>query len=236
MNVKLSESKQPLRYSQQYYKCTSYEDNCIEINGYAVIANIDDAYIEADNAKNLALSDVSHLARIGIKNYSKDLEIQKLIQNIPNKINTANNLQGSLVAKLGMDELLILNTIESNSDLPLLVTNSHFSETIYSGSACFFPRQDSNTCFVLTGKYVPDILAKLCAFDLRDKNFKNLQVSQTIVARISAIIIRNDLSHCCCFYLLIDSAYSSYLWDVLIDAMEEYSGAVIGVESLKLLT
>ena len=54
------------------------------------------------------------------------------------------------------------------------------------------PRADSHFWFLLTGRHVPAMLAKLCGIDLRIDRFAPLEVAQTQAVRLSVIIIRDD--------------------------------------------
>ena len=76
------------------------------------------------------------------------------------------------------------------------------------------------------------MLAKLCAIDFRDSNFKMLQVAQTSVARLNAIILREDLGGSHGFHILADRGSAEYLWDCIVDAGGEYAIQVVGLRLL----
>jgi len=88
---------------------------------------------------------------------------------------------------------------------------------------CPVPRFDANAWFVVVGSRAAEMLAKICGVDLRAKTFADATVAQTIVARASAIVIRDDLDGVLRYHLLVDRTMSAYLWDVLRDAMTEFS-------------
>jgi sarcosine oxidase subunit gamma len=52
---------------------------------------------------------------------------------------------------------------------------------------------------------------------------------------MSGIIIRADLGRTPAYYVLADSASAEYLWGCLMDAMEEFSGAPVGLLALRQL-
>ena len=64
------------------------------------------------------------------------------------------------------------------------------------------------------------MLAKLCAIDLRVDRFAPLQVAQTQAARLSVILVR-DGTDPPAWHVLADSSCADYLWDSLVDAMQE---------------
>ena len=85
------------------------------------------------------------------------------------------------------------------------------------------PRADSHSWFLLTGRHVPAMLAKLCGIDLRPDRFAPLQVAQTQAARLSVVILRDDTA-LPAWHLLTDSASADYAWGCLLDAMQEFGG------------
>jgi sarcosine oxidase subunit gamma len=76
------------------------------------------------------------------------------------------------------------------------------------------------------------MLAKLCGVDLAADQFANGAAAQTSVARLWAIVIRHDIAETISFSILAESASAEYLWDCLIDAMTEFSGATCAIETL----
>ncbi len=76
------------------------------------------------------------------------------------------------------------------------------------------------------------MLAKLCGVDLRPRSFDDLEIAQTIVARLSAIVVRDDIGETLAYHLLADSASALYLWDCVVEAMAEFDGVVAGAEAL----
>mgnify|MGYP000225733921 FL=1 len=55
---------------------------------------------------------------------------------------------------------------------------------------------------------------------------------QTSVARINAIVINVSDAQTQKFNLLCGRAAALYLWDVLIDAIDEFDGHVAGIEAI----
>ena len=93
------------------------------------------------------------------------------------------------------------------------------------------PRADSHFWFLLTGRHVPAMLAKLCGVDFRTDRFAPLHVAQTQAARLSVVIIRDD-SALPAWHLLADSDSADYVWTCLVDAMEEFGGKQASPEVL----
>jgi sarcosine oxidase subunit gamma len=97
------------------------------------------------------------------------------------------------------------------------------------------PRRDSHAWFLVSGGAAAAMFAKLCGVDLRPEKFPDLSVAQTSVARISAIVIRDDREGTLAYHLLTDSASAEYLWDCLLDAMTEFEGRPVGLAAVRAL-
>ena len=63
----------------------------------------------------------------------------------------------------------------------------------------------------------------------------NGHIAQTSLAKMSGIVIRADLGRTPAYHVLADSASAEYLWGCLLDAMEEFDGAPVGLLALRQL-
>jgi len=97
-------------------------------------------------------------------------------------------------------------------------------------------REEVSCWLRISGEQALAMFAKMCAVDLRAPQFENLQITQTNVARLSTIILRNDAGSLPSFDLLTDSASVVYLWDCLMDAMAEFDGTAVGLDALRAVT
>lgn len=70
-------------------------------------------------------------------------------------------------------------------------------------------------------------MAKLCGVDLRPQTF-----APGSVARISVIVINAAIAELPALHILCDRASASYFWDALLDAMAEFGGQPVGIDSL----
>jgi sarcosine oxidase, subunit gamma len=76
------------------------------------------------------------------------------------------------------------------------------------------------------------MFAKICGVDLRASSFANHRIAQTSVARSNGIVIRSDLGGVPAYHLLGDSASASFVWRSVLDAMDEFGGAPVGLDAL----
>lgn len=198
-----------------------------EVCGDAAVAT--DYPGHAGLAQRLALVDLSPLPRLGFKGPRALSWLRRQVGDVPDDNNRAYVLgDGALVARLTDTEALILCDIAVSG-----ATVAALEEADLIAGAYPAPRRDSHAWFVLCGDFAVDCLQKLCGLDLRPQRFADLAVAQTSLARLSAILIRQDRGAVPSFHILADSASALYLWDVLIDSMDEFLGAPAGWKALR---
>ncbi len=179
----------------------------------------------------MALIDLSPLPRIGFKGPQTLEWLSRQAVTIPARNNRAERqTDGALAIRLADTEVTILGDIDSRDN-----TVSRLENRPPAGGCYPVPRRDSHVWFVLCGGKAPACLQKLCGVDLRIGRFEDLAVAQTSLARLSAQIVRQDHGNVPTFHILADSASALYLWDVLVDAMDEYLGGLAGRSALRAL-
>jgi sarcosine oxidase subunit gamma len=166
------------------------------------------------------LSDLSREPRAGLKGSAATERLRELGAVIP-ALNAAElQTDGSLLLRLGANEYVALRATGLFERLTAFAMGSDNAPGL-----CPVPRFAGNAWFSLEGEPLDELFAKLCSVDLRARHFADRRVAQTIVARTSAVLVREDLEGRTRFHVLVDTATAPYLWDVLRDAMTEYGGS-----------
>jgi len=213
-----------------------------EVDGAAVALDYGDPTGENATARRLGLADLSPLPRTGFKGSgtAEWLAGQGIV--VPEDSNHATRqANGLLAARLAPAELLILGGLEASAEPIRALDQAWAGEPIPPATPRGFPvpRADSHAWFLLSGSDAPAMFAKLCGVDLRAHRFADLEIAQTQIARISGVIVRDDLvaagEGVPGYHLLFDSASAAYLWDCLIDAMAEFDGRPVGLAALQAL-
>jgi sarcosine oxidase subunit gamma len=179
----------------------------------------------------LKLVDLSPVARWGLKGRNAFTWLGTQGATIPEENNKAvRQGDGSWIARLSPSEALVLSPLHGGSAIGRMIDDLPAE----GGGACYpVPRRDSHAWFVVAGADAPRMFAKLCAVDVAADRFPDGSVAQTSVARLSAVVIRNDIAGALAFSVLAESASAEYLWDCVIDAMAEFSGTIAPLDALR---
>jgi sarcosine oxidase subunit gamma len=231
-----TEPTQYLRRSVIYRALAKAGARFGEVGGAAVALDFGSVEAEAGSARRLGLADLSPLPRAGFKGRGtvEWLTGQGLL--VPTESNWASRRQGhGLVARLAPGEVLILGEPGTPGDeLAELEGAWRRAAQTAPGTPRGYPvpRRDSHCWFRVTGSQAAHLFAKLCGVDLRPSKFAHLAVAQTVVARLGAVIVRDDLGRIPAYHLLADTASSLYLWHCLVDAMREFDGGCVGLSAV----
>ena len=119
---------------------------------------------------------------------------------------------GSLAALLSATEVLWLAPDAGEADLARWrsADGQPLAPDTYA-----LPRRDGSYWFRLTGDAAAHGFSRLCGVDLSPAAFADLAVAQTLIARVSAVIIRDGAS----YHIIGDVSLAAYVWAVLVDAM-----------------
>ena len=173
-------------------------------------------------APELRIADLSERPRLGFKGRGTLAAMRQrgiVVEDRPNR--AYRQADDTLCMVLAPGEVFLLAPDQSDDVFaPLLET-----WRIDDGERTYpMLRRHSHAWFAMQGDAVPEMLAKLCAVDLRQHRFADLCIAQTSVARLSAIVLRADSSTRTTYHVLADSASSAYLQSCLTDASSEFGG------------
>jgi sarcosine oxidase subunit gamma len=185
---------------------------------------------EGDQLQRCALIDLSNLPRLGLRGADAAGYLQRKAYQLPQRPNQACAQDGGEnLLRLSQSEYLLLGSLRDGG------VRVAAEEAAWQAStqACYLlPRQDSHAWLALTGRHLPQLMAKLCAVDLHPEVFPAGTVAQTSVARLTAIVCNVGGPTLPLMYLLCDRASADYLWGALLDAMDEFAGRAAGIEAL----
>jgi sarcosine oxidase subunit gamma len=124
---------------------------------------------------------------------------------------------GLVVAMLGEAEALFLDRAGAVS-LWLYGSGAPLAPDVYPT-----PRAEGTFWITVSGVTAPAMLATVCGVDLRRKAFADLQVAQTMIAKVPAIVIRDSGLGEEGFHVLADITLAAYIVRQLLDAADAAS-------------
>jgi sarcosine oxidase, subunit gamma len=155
----------------------------------------------------LTITNVSYLARFGVKGAQAAAWLAMHGVKIPEAANTWVIHEQTLVMRLGLTEFLIEDQTGGESCKKLLADTERVPN-VYK-----VPRADA--AYLLAGSDVLNLLSELCALDLRENSLLEHDVVMTQVAGISATILRQTLNNEPVYRLWCDGTYNSFMQHVL---------------------
>jgi sarcosine oxidase subunit gamma len=162
----------------------------------------------------LAFRDRTLAPRAGVKGPNTRNWLVAQGYRFPPPANVAVRLpSGLIIAMLGENEGLILDP-DGTTPLWPFATGAALAPGVYPA-----PRGEGTFWITITGEAAPAMLALVCGVDLRRKAFPDLRVAQTMIAKASAIVIRDDIAGEA-FHVLGDISLASYLVRQLVVAAE----------------
>lgn len=213
------------RFLDQNYVITEH-------NAYDMASLLSNEKAEKESIKRLALCDLSSFNRAGFRGRNIAAWFEQQYNIILPDVNQALLIEdGPLVSCLSHTEVLLLEDIDSRGDgfTPILNKTGTDSISTEHPEIYYLPRQTSHSCFFTSGEHCTKLFSKLCGVDLRTGKFLNMSIVQTSLARTSVIIIRRDIAETPGYFILNDSSLTEYLWDCLLDAMQEFEGNIVGL-------
>ena len=199
----------------------------LEINGYRVSAQL-----RTDIAPGAAwLCDHTHLARVGFKGRGAAAWLAAQGVALPDTPNRwLCDTSGATIARLGTEDFLIVDEAEKTSGLPQhLAARWHATST---AGSFLVPRQHGLAAIALGGANAPQLLAHLCAVDLRPQAFASDAIAQTQLALSSVVVMRSTSTAAVSYRLFVDTSLALYLWDVLNDVAVTLGGGALGSSQL----
>ncbi|NIM69104.1 MAG: hypothetical protein GTN86_01070 [Xanthomonadales bacterium] len=92
--------------------------------------------------------------------------------------------------------------------------------------------EHSHALFAVGGTQAPPCLSRLCALDVRPDRFGPESMAQTLVAGVSALLLRQGTPGLPVYLVFCESSLARYLWESLLHAGREFGAAAAGYTAL----
>lgn len=212
----MTQSK-PLRTSPIFDDLQALEGSWQTINDMPALTHLPDDRLRASR---LGLADVSFLTRFGVKGTGAAAWLTQQGILLPDRPNSWCSLpQGGIVARLGISEFLIEDSLHSHVALQL--ARQHPPAQVYPVS-----RQDA--ALVLCGVAVNDLLRQTCSVNFAALSLFDRPLVLTSLIGVSVLLIPGERSGQPFYRLWCDGTFGHYLWHTLLTIAKELGGGAIG--------
>lgn len=175
---------------------------------------------DADYAQRVGLCDRSFLNRFGVKGAGAADWLASFGIPVPAQPNQwCDRPDGVLVARLGLTEFLIEDSIDSA--LTAFLTQQPLSPKVY-------PVLRQDFAFALTGAVVPDLLRQTCNVNFQALNLSDRPVILTSMIGVSVIVIPGERERTPFYRVWCDGTFGAYMWETLAAIAQEMGGGAIG--------
>ncbi len=208
--------KSPVAFAQALKKPVNGQ-----VNGMETALSFAEASVEASRSAKLGICDVSNLSRFGVKGPHAGEWLQASNINLPagtNRWTTQDS--GSLVMRLGNTEFLLEDQPENGLCLALnetAVNESGVHKVIRNDAA-----------FIVSGELTPALFSEVCAIDLSGDALEDNRLVMTVIAGVSATMLKQELNGQTVYRIWCDGTYGPYLWKTLLGIIEELGGGPVG--------
>ena len=210
----------PLRLSPNHDQLQPLNGTWREINRMPSLFTIAD---DAANAARLGIADLSFLTRFGVKGASSGAWLESQIQ-VPDRPNSWCSLpQGGIVARLGMNEFLIEDSLQSTVALQL-------GEACQQPPAKVYPVLRQDAAIALCGEAVNELLLQTCSFNFGAISLMEHPLILTTIVGVAVTIIPSERATQQLYRIWCDGTYGVYLWQTLLAIAEELGGGAVGAQ------
>lgn len=145
---------------------------------------------------------------------------------------TGQPVRGVSVARLTPDEFLIITPPGEDQEAAQAIEERRVAGGLFVSVVNQTPGLAG---LLVVGPRGRDVLSKLCALPLSPDDFPNRRVAQSSLAKVRAILVRNDVGGLPAFELYFERPYAEYVWTSLVDAGGEFGVTPFGWKARALL-
>jgi len=193
------------------------------VNGTETAIRFADAATEKQRQSVLSICDVSCLPRLGVKGPNAAAWLTSSNLTVAATANSwAVQDNQAIVLRLGNSEFLVEDQQSSTlvEQLNETKVNEHGVHKVLR----------SDASFVLSGELLPKLFAEVCAIELDKHALENHHLVMTVIAGVSATVLRQELNGQPVYRIWCDGTFGPYLWNTLLTIIEEHGGGPVGLD------
>lgn len=166
----------------------------------------------------------AHLGLLNLRGQSAGALAQQVYGAAIDAVGAVVPVSDGLLARLRRDEIALLSPCLPDALERLQSADSALTITDVTHGRGFL---------VLVGARALNVLPKVCGLNLSDTAFPDHHAAQTMLAKVRALLIRADAVQLPAYHIIVDRSLAAYVWDVLLEAAQEFDGVTISADQLK---
>ena len=192
-----------------------------EINGMQTALSFVAQDVETAHSQALCLCDVSSLERFGVKGPNAANWLQTAGMILPDSTNSwVLQDNGSLLMRLGNSEFLLEDRLENTLAKTL-------DNTAMDGSGVHKVLRN-DAAFIVSGEQAGALFSQVCAIDLTGETLADNRLVMTSLAGVSVTLLKQTLNGLIVYRIWCDGTFGPYLWETLVDIIEQQGGGPVG--------
>lgn len=204
--------KTPIRLSPIFDRLQSLSGTWREINGMPCLTEVEGDY------PTLGMVDLSCLTRCGFKGAGAAEWLQTQGLPVPDRPNSWLSLpDGGLIARLGISEFLLEDSLESN------VSSRLIRRPV---PAKVYPVLRHDLAIALCGNSIDELMRQTCNVNFQALLLAEAPVVLTSMIGVSVTIIPGAKT----YRIWCDGTFGVYFWQTLLEIAAEIGGGVIGLD------
>lgn len=207
----------PMRISPIHDQLQAVKGTWREINGMPAIVTTDEP-----SSDRLGIADLSFLGRFGVKGSGAATWLEQQNLPVPDRPNSWRSLpQGGLIARLGLTEFLIEDSINST-------VAPRLAQTCQQPPANVYPVLRQDLAIALCGSAMRELLLQTCGVNFGALSLEQCPVILTSIVGVSVTVIPGESV----YRIWCDGTYGAYLWETLVSIAKELGGGIVGCETV----
>ncbi len=140
--------------------------------------------------------------------------------------------EGTRVCRLAADEALALVPAERQRELRERLERAAAG---VGGCVHVIDLTSGYAGVLIAGPRARELLRRCTALDLRDAQLPDHRCAQTALARVQALVARDDLGRLPAYWCFVSRDYAQFVWDWLLEAGHDLDVAPVGLAALRAL-
>ena len=202
----------------------------IERAGWQVAEAFSSPVAEAAAAqRSVGMADLSTLGKVLVQGRQAAGALQAALGQAPERPGDLIAVENGLLACLTREDWYL--TTPTGGEARAL---ERLAEAIHSSNVAAYATDmtHGSGALLLAGPKSADVLCKVCGLDFHDRSFPNRAARQSSVARVRAILLRDDAGGVPAYQIHIGRSEADYLWGAIWDAASEFDVQPVGAAAV----